>query len=782
MDSFSYGVGRSEDSFFNEKTKNCNSNVVFEDGTSETSDSAGSCGENEFSEEVCDLPRPPKSRKRAHSPEKHGRREIRDSLKANRSSSSSLDFQKDVSYSSAGDENHVIYLEELYSHFFGVVNTSSDEAVTMGSMFPSLTLTPPPESWFKVISELDIADLKRQPFQRGISTGHVSAKYLVSVLLSLRSSEHFMYAQDMFFRKFRGFYERFLGNTTFIFEEFKSIEDEFVGTPYEGRGINWMEKKLIQIANLVMISKTHFERTNRFAQKLQIVSMDSEPVPLEVEKNSEEDISDRSEIVSPEYLKSKPHQKLLAWIINEAALQGLVRGESGFLRAKMLPGNIHSRFYEHYMTYDEFIFTTVGNSTLGADMFHNLTENAKNASVVSHFLQKITDHRIPFVKPDRTLFCTLNCLIDGLKGLVYPLGEPGFSDLDRTVVRPVSELEQHRYACNFFESSVDFSVLVQGFDCMDIPSPNVDRILDHQNFQKEDKKWFLGLKGRMVFPLNKSLDKWQMGEFIRGIAGSGKSTLLDIFLSMYPHQNTQRLAAESRSDFVDENILNDKNYIIYHPDIDNNCKYPPGKLCILIDGGKMAKNSKGSKIETVVNDACFVGAGNVWPPFPDKSGNIRRRLAIWNFANSVEKGDGTIAEKSIKNFANTMLKSILVYHQLAKKHGSKSQLLNYNDGTLPPMLHYNGNMFLKQQSAVSVFLDNPNYSKFGKEFCTTPLQLKEAILVYMEREGVRDKGLSDWQLDEVLHKSLFKIYGCTLESLDGSGKITGIRGLQCTVV
>jgi hypothetical protein len=89
---------------------------------------------------------------------------------------------------------------------------------------------------------------------------------------------------------------------------------------------------------------------------------------------------------------------------------------------------------------------------------------------------------------------------------------PEFKNLDPTIV-----------SCKYFD--LDFDPHDDIVDWWDIPTPNMQRVLEYQRLEDDVSKWIYVFMGRLCFDVNE-IDGWQVIPFLKGIARSGKSTLI----------------------------------------------------------------------------------------------------------------------------------------------------------------------------------------------------------------------------------------------------------------
>lgn len=650
----------------------------------------------------------------------------------------------------------------------------SPEEDSFEDMFPSFGRFPPPLSWFRALSKFSI-NMVCTHDELDIKI-IASIKYMMSLKMVLK---HVPLSTDIllhFFVQNPSFKTIFKENIGCISSVSPSFDDQFTRrlrcTPFQDYNMSDWISTIKDLGGMVMAYYSMTMRMSRFHLCLQTQDF-STAIMKDLLEGGVEDAAEFEMAKTP----VRDAQKLLQWLVNEAAKMSLRRTEEGFYRPKILENGFFCFYYEYYLDFEKFIWKTVGQRATNADMFDALTSGQKVTSELVSYLQKMEDPRIPWIEQDRRLFAARNGMIDGKYGVVYTFTDIPVG-LNREKILPISALDKSRTACNYFDHDIDlegFSRAMDAGDPLMIRTPNMDSILDSQGYTREDKLWQYGMIGRMVFPLNEGRDEWQVFTYIYGLAGTGKSTFIDIQTAMYRAASVQRIMAESSSDFKDENILKDNVYIIFHPDVDNNCKYPESSLRILIDGDWQQVNRKGKPSVSVRVNCHIIMGSNVMPPFKDDAGNLVRRVFIFEFANPVTGADGQLKKKCLQNYANILLKNISCYHLLADKYGNNSNLHSMN--ILPPMLQRTRKKHLHHVSPISRFLEDKDFLEFDPSFSLEYQEFQSALSDYVSSKNVNS--LRGFKLDSVAHATIFKLYNCTFAI--NNGYIDRINGLRLKI-
>ena len=177
-------------------------------------------------------------------------------------------------------------------------------------------------------------------------------------------------------------------------------------------------------------------------------------------------------------------------------------------------------------------------------LWKKMTRNNKVIPNLADMLINQQDAEFPDIKKCRNLWSFKNGLFYGKdqneEGVVgckfYPYTSNKCLNLDPTLV-----------STKYFDQ--DFVDHSRTKDWYDIPTPNMQSILDYQKFSEAHSRWMYILAGRLCYDTGE-LDRWQVIPFIKGIAKSGKSTLLTkVFKKFYDAEDVRTMANNTEDRF-----------------------------------------------------------------------------------------------------------------------------------------------------------------------------------------------------------------------------------------
>jgi hypothetical protein len=191
-------------------------------------------------------------------------------------------------------------------------------------------------------------------------------------------------------------------------------------------------------------------------------------------------------------------QRLLIHLL-DVAMEKRYRKQGGMVFEPIYVDSRNTHAWKQVMDVKSFIYAN-SSKELHFDQWLNLTNGNSNTKTAVEYLTNCNDYQFPHLVKDRTVFAFRNGLYmareDAFKA---------FEDVPDSVV-----------ACKFFDA--DFDEHLASAPWQDIPTPNFESIMKHQDFPADVCRWMAILIGRLIFPLNE-FDGWQVIPFFNGLAG-----------------------------------------------------------------------------------------------------------------------------------------------------------------------------------------------------------------------------------------------------------------------
>jgi hypothetical protein len=239
----------------------------------------------------------------------------------------------------------------------------------------------------------------------------------------------------------------------------------------------------------------------------------------------------------------------------------------------------------------------------------------------------------------------------------YPYDSAEFIALDPTII-----------SSKYFDQ--DFpSEQMDTKDWYNIPTPNMQTVLDFQQFPEEVCKWLYVFAGRLMYDVG-DIEQWQIIPFFKGIARSGKSTLVTkVFKKFYDTEDVRTLSNNIEKKFGLWSICD--GFMFISPEVKGDLCLDQAEFQSMVSGEDVSIARKFDTALSMQWKTPGVFAGNEVPGWKDNSGSIIRRLLTFNFGKQVIDADPKLDEKLDAEIPAIMLKCVRAYLEYAQKYGDK---------------------------------------------------------------------------------------------------------------
>lgn len=421
----------------------------------------------------------------------------------------------------------------------------------------------------------------------------------------------------------------------------------------------------------------------------------------------------------------------------------------------LLKNGTSTRCYEIFGTIEEVCYSIIGErNSYNHHVFDNMLNSPGSLAAAVSFIQRCHDNRLPQLKRDRLLRSFTNGILDiaTLKFYTY-VPTPGYDTVDK--------LPTNRVACKF--QNKDYPLETMDMNCMEIPTPDVDKILIDQDFGEYEMFWLYALFGRMLFDIG-TLEDWQVALFIKGIGGSGKSTLFNIFSCLFDCDDLAYMMSDNQQDFGDEHLLN--RFVVLAMDLGKKTNKPVSRMNSFISGEHVSVNRK---FKTAINMRWIAPIGicsNHYPPYNDAANSLMRRFVMFLFENSV-KGDNTLFSKCKDRINYFLAKILACYHAAVNLFGDVS--LWSRDDILPEMCHRAKHEYMLSKCVFTAFLHSDR-CQFDISESMTIAALQRMVTTYASENNRMDQ-MNNLSFDKSSIGHITSRYSLVLGT---DGTITGI--------
>lgn len=391
--------------------------------------------------------------------------------------------------------------------------------------------------------------------------------------------------------------------------------------------------------------------------------------------------------------RSTPLQKLLLHLL-DTAMENRYRKHAGYVYEPIVVNGFETHAWRHVCEIKDFVYESA-KKELHWEQWCNLTASGNNAKLAVEHLGNSNDYQFPFLRKDRSVFSFRNGVYLAREDRFHRFGS-GEDPLSDSVV-----------AAKFFDAEFD---TFEGVPWRGIPTPNLQRIMDYQEWPADVCDWMYVLLGRLLYNVNE-LDGWQVMPFLLGAATSGKSTVsLKVAKLFYDPADVGVMSNNIERQFG-ISAFYDKLLAI-GPEVKSDWKIEQAEFQSIVSGESIQVSQKHKKAFTVEWTTPTIMAGNEVPAFSDNSGSVQRRLVVFSFTKAVVNGDMKLGEKLAAEMPAILLKCNRAYLEAAARWGSKNVWT-----VLPAYFQETRNEMAQAVNSVEAFLASTDIVMSPERYC-----------------------------------------------------------------
>jgi hypothetical protein len=355
---------------------------------------------------------------------------------------------------------------------------------------------------------------------------------------------------------------------------------------------------------------------------------------------------------------NSPFQKLLLYLLSTTAKLDMRR-----YKGQVCQQILNTKAWKPVTPISDFIYLYCQKETK-YDMWKNITAKGTMVKDTVNFMEKCIDVQFPQIVKNRNVWSFKNGLFVGKEWSgtewvckYYPYDSAEFIALDPTII-----------SSKYFDQ--DFPSEQMGTkDWYNIPTPNMQTVLDFQQFPEEVCKWLYVFAGRLMYDVG-DIEQWQIIPFFKGIARSGKSTLVTkVFKKFYDTEDVRTLSNNIEKKFGLWSICD--GFMFISPEVKGDLCLDQAEFQSMVSGEDVSIARKFDTALSMQWKTPGVFAGNEVPGWKDNSGSIIRRLLTFNFGKQVIDADPKLDEKLDAEIPSIMLKCVRAYLEYAQKYGDK---------------------------------------------------------------------------------------------------------------
>lgn len=344
-------------------------------------------------------------------------------------------------------------------------------------------------------------------------------------------------------------------------------------------------------------------------------------------------------------------QNLLLYLLNTLQERGMRRNGSDCYEKIHTEDGHDTHAWRNVGSVTDFVYDSARKEE-NFDQWLNLTAGRGNAATAAEHLCMCKDVQFPKLVRDRHVFSFSNG--------IYLAAEDAFVPYAQVKGRVASSTA----ACKYFDAPFD---AFEDVPWEEIPTPNLQRVLDDQKLEADVSRWMYVFIGRLLYEVNER-DGWQVIPYLKGQAGTGKSTILTrVCKNLYDAGDVGVLSNNVErkfglSAFVDK-------YLFVAPEMKSDLCLEQAEFQSMVSGEAMQLNVKFKTAHAVDWKVPGIMAGNEVPGFRDNSGSIHRRIVVFDFVERISNGDMELGARLEKELPAIVKKSNAAYRWAVENHG-----------------------------------------------------------------------------------------------------------------
>lgn len=462
---------------------------------------------------------------------------------------------------------------------------------------------------------------------------------------------------------------------------------------------------LVLMSNVINANDINYENNDNLLLKFKVA------------KYSEDDDNKKD--------KERDHQKLLRMLLEICKIRRYTKYKDSIYQPKYTKKDNHFTLsYEKVVEIDQFVYEQTSRDN-NPSLWDLATKGQGNIGFVQDHLKNCVDSSLPQLVKERYLFSFNN----GIYKLFEEVEEGKYTDKFYPYDGDERPELKNGMVCNkYFNQDFDITEVE---DWYDIPTPNIQKILDLQYKNTHEKeyeqicRWMYIFMGRLLYKIGE-LDEWQVIAFMKGLAGTGKGTITKTVQWFYEPEDVGTLGNDSEKLFG-LSALYDK-LLFVAPEIKEDISLPQASFQSMISGEDVSIAIKHKKAESVQWEVPGILAGNEVPNWTDNSGSIARRLIIFAFNKKVPKSqlDPFLSKKIQKNITNILKKCNLAYLEAVNNHSKKNIWR-----VLPSYFKFRQEELSEQTNELKKFLKTSKI-EYGRNLYVSENELRDNFMEYLK--------------------------------------------------
>lgn len=356
--------------------------------------------------------------------------------------------------------------------------------------------------------------------------------------------------------------------------------------------------------------------------------------------------------INPDHHPNKLAQ-LYQIVFERARKRGYARYKDSFMRRVVTPAGLMTNAWERVSTILEFCYAQTRDPD---SSIHVLTNSSVNIMEnVAELLTKKHETDLPRLTPDRHVFAFRNGC--------YLADKEFFITFSQCAPPTMPDGSCCPTACKYHDVEIDPRWLTCA-DCMSIPTPLMDLIMNSQELTPDVRRVYFGMLGRAIYNLDE-MDNWQVFLYIKGTAETGKTTLYKFISEFYNSDDVGVLSNNIEAVFG-ASMLADK-FMVIGDDLGENFALDQQLFQNMCSGNMVSLPQKNKQALVIKWKAQLLLSGNVLPSYRDNCGSFSRRLCIVHYAKPVTAPDPNLTVRMRPEIGAAIIKCNRMYRNMVRR-------------------------------------------------------------------------------------------------------------------
>lgn len=344
--------------------------------------------------------------------------------------------------------------------------------------------------------------------------------------------------------------------------------------------------------------------------------------------------------------KLTDYAQLVLFTVMCAFRDGHFKFGSDIYKRVIAPDGHRTQAFKHHMSIAEYI-SEMANPVTHANMYAITISRGNIVNDVAKTIAQTSDDRLPVLRRVRNIWSFPNGTYVGSERQFFLNG---------------TDHPWRRYAATRY-IDIPFDPSIIEMDPEAIPTPNVETILDSQNFDPEIKLWaYILVFGRPQYEITEH-DNWELAPFLKGVGASGKSSLLHQAARMFDASDVGVIGSDPDK-YVTASLVNKLLAVCY--EASKSIGMNQMDFQSSVTGEEMSIRDMFRLAVTREWRTPILLAGNLSPGWTDNSGSFARRIALFHFTKR-PKANPSLKRNLLKDLPNLIHKANALYRNMVAR-------------------------------------------------------------------------------------------------------------------